>query len=213
MQLQSVGENTKTDKLISWEGEKGDMAATDRRVKYTKMVLRESLIKLLREKPIARITIKELCEHADINRTTFYAHYSDQFDLLIKIQDEFIADINSYLDKFALEAGETGIFQMLCKIFEYIDQNDELCRVLLGNNGIVDFQTKVMQIVSKRIVLEWRKKQKVDETTAEYIYTYVATGSIGVIRKWLQDPNPKPPREMAYFVVSLVNKGIEHFIM
>ncbi|HAW71465.1 MAG TPA: TetR/AcrR family transcriptional regulator, partial [Firmicutes bacterium] len=37
---------------------------TDRRVKYTKMVLRESLIKKLRDKPIARITIKELCEDA-----------------------------------------------------------------------------------------------------------------------------------------------------
>jgi len=57
---------------------------TDRRVKYRKMVLRESLTKLMQEKPISRITIKELCEDADINRATFYSHYNDQFDLLKK---------------------------------------------------------------------------------------------------------------------------------
>ena len=54
----------------------------DRRVKYTKMVLKESLIDLLSKKDISCITIKQICEEADINRATFYTHYSDQFDLL-----------------------------------------------------------------------------------------------------------------------------------
>ncbi|HAW71464.1 MAG TPA: hypothetical protein DCX37_09840, partial [Firmicutes bacterium] len=117
------------------------------------------------------------------------------------------------LDQFALESGDSGMLQLLSKIFEYIAQNDELCRVLLGSNGVVDFQTKVMQIVSTRIVVEWRKKQQVDEATAQYIYTYVATGSIGVIRKWLLDTNPKSPQEMAHLVVRMVYKGIEQFIL
>jgi len=187
--------------------------STDRRIKYTKMVLKESLIKLLREKPISRITIKELCEHADINRATFYSHYTDQFDLLKKIELEFIADINSYLDSFTLEAGETNLLQMLLKMFEYVEQNSELCRVLLGGNGNIDFQTKIMQVVSERVILEWQKNKALDETTAEYIYTYAANGSIGVIRKWLMDANPRSPQEMAELVVRLVNKGIETFIV
>ncbi|HHV99598.1 MAG TPA: TetR/AcrR family transcriptional regulator [Clostridiaceae bacterium] len=185
---------------------------TDRRVKYTKMFLKESLIKLLKEKPISRITIKELCEHADINRATFYSHYTDQFDLLKKIELEFIADINSYLDSFTLEAGETNILQMILKMFEYVEQNKELCCVLLGGNGNIDFQTKIMQIVSERVILEWQKYKDLDEKTAEYIYTYAANGSIGVIRKWLEDPHPRSPKEMAELVVCLVNKGIETFI-
>lgn len=185
----------------------------DRRVKYTKMVLRESLIRMLHDKPIARISIKALCEDADVNRATFYAHYTDQFDLLAKIQEEFIADINSYLDNFALEVGEAGLLQIISKIFEYIDQNTELCRVLLGRNGDIDFQNNIMQVVSRRIVFEWQKKKRVDESTAEYIYAYVATGSIGIIRKWLFDENPKSPREMAELVTVLANKGIETYIM
>lgn len=46
----------------------------DRRKKYTRMVLKESLMELLKNKPISNITIKEICEEADINRSTFYSH-------------------------------------------------------------------------------------------------------------------------------------------
>lgn len=187
--------------------------ATDRRVKYTKMVLKENLIKLLSDKPISRITVKELCEHADINRATFYRYYSDNFDLLKRIESEFISDINSYLDNFAFEMGETDLLQMISKIFECIAQNSELCRALLGKNGDINFQTDIMQIVSERVVFEWQKEKRVDETTAEYIYTYVATGSIGVIHKWLFDPNPKSPQEMAELVAQLAHRGIQMLVV
>ncbi len=75
----------------------------DRRVKYTKMVIKNSLVKFLKEKPISKITVKEICEDADINRATFYAHYTDQYDLLQRIENEIIDDINLYLSEYNFE--------------------------------------------------------------------------------------------------------------
>ena len=49
-------------------------------------------MELLREKVISSITIKELCQKADINRSTFYSHYRDQFDLLQHIEDEILLE-------------------------------------------------------------------------------------------------------------------------
>ena len=49
-----------------------------RRVTMTKMLLKTALIELMQEKPFQQITIKELCEQADLNRTTFYLHSADQ---------------------------------------------------------------------------------------------------------------------------------------
>ena len=54
----------------------------DRRVRYTKMVIRESFLDLLQTKDISQISIKEICEKADINRATFYSHYQDPYDLM-----------------------------------------------------------------------------------------------------------------------------------
>ena len=57
------------------------MEIQDRRVRKTRAILKQSLITLMKEKSIKHITVKELCEQSDINRGTFYLHYSDVFDL------------------------------------------------------------------------------------------------------------------------------------
>ena len=54
---------------------------TDRRVKYTKQAIRDSFLKLLSEKPIEKISVTEICREAEINRGTFYSHYTNPYDL------------------------------------------------------------------------------------------------------------------------------------
>ena len=58
------------------------MNKENQRVKLTRQLLQNSLIELMQEKPIAKTTIKEICETADINRSTFYLYYADQYALL-----------------------------------------------------------------------------------------------------------------------------------
>ena len=56
----------------------------DQRVRITKIMIRDAYIKLLAEKDIQHITVRELCETAHINRGTFYSHYIDIYDLTSK---------------------------------------------------------------------------------------------------------------------------------
>ena len=60
----------------------------DRRIRYTRLALRQSLLELMRSRPIDKITVKEICAHADINRGTFYTHFSSPYDLLQQIENE-----------------------------------------------------------------------------------------------------------------------------
>lgn len=53
------------------------MRKADARIRYTQGVLKQALLSFLQEKPINKITVKEVCERAELNRATFYAHYSD----------------------------------------------------------------------------------------------------------------------------------------
>lgn len=69
----------------------------DARVRYTKMMIRNSLLELLSTKPIAKITVTEICERAGINRATFYAHYSDPSDLLHGLESEIIEDVTHWV--------------------------------------------------------------------------------------------------------------------
>ena len=69
----------------------------NRRVQYTRRALREALIDLVSEKPLANITITDICARADINRSTFYLHYQGVHELLGEIEDHIIAHIETQL--------------------------------------------------------------------------------------------------------------------
>ena len=66
---------------------------TDRRIRKTKAQLRAGLAKLMQEKSIKEITVKELVEEVDINRSTFYLHYTDIFNMLSTIEEELLEEI------------------------------------------------------------------------------------------------------------------------
>ncbi len=59
----------------------------DRRIRMTKRMLKDALIELLKKKDIYHVSIRELCEAADVNRTTFYKYYGSQFLSLIHISE------------------------------------------------------------------------------------------------------------------------------
>src|SRR5699024_9614754 len=64
----------------------------DRRISRTKKRLRESLTTLMQEKPVQSITVREIAELADINRSTFYLHYQDVYDMVTQIQDDMFQE-------------------------------------------------------------------------------------------------------------------------
>ena len=180
---------------------------TDRRVKYSLMVIKESFIKLLKEKPISKITIKEICDDADVNRATFYAHYSDQYDLLHQIERELIDGINHYLNGHDLNDISEAPVEMLEKILEYIKDNSELFDLLLNSNGDIQFQQEVTKIIGQQHF----SSMTADKDITEYMFLFFANGTIGVILKWLEDGMKKPVREMAELILRLSINGRASF--
>lgn len=175
----------------------------DRRVKYTRMVLKESLIKLLEKKDLSQITIKEICEEADVNRATFYAHYSDQHDLLLKIEDELLSNVRSYLSDYI--KGDTGLDMVSAVelVFDYIRENAKLCKLLLSERGDLSFQKKIMMFVYERNIGDLIRSGSITREEAEYIYAFSITGCVGAAQKWLEGGMKQSSRFMAELLVRL----------
>lgn len=179
-------------------GERGD-----RRVKYTRMVLKESFINLLERKDISQISIKEICEDADINRATFYTHYNDQYDLLRKIEDELLDNVNTQIAEFDQKMDSINNVLQVEKIFEYIKENAKLCKLLLSERGDFSFQKKVMMLVYDLIINQLTDNNRITKEDAEYVYSFTITGCVGIVQKWLDDDLKKSPRFMAEMVLKL----------
>lgn len=182
----------------------------DGRIKYTKMVIRNSFISLLKEKPLAKISVTEICRRADINRATFYAHYSDTFALLCSIEADMIADITEKLGD-TLTGEDSNLKDGLTRVFEYIGDNAEICSVLLTDSSDVSYQSQVADLIEKQFLSEWAAKKCTATQDAEYLFVFIVIGSMGIIRKWLEDGMKKPPKRMAELIIMLSSSGYSAF--
>ena len=175
----------------------------DRRVRYTKMVLKDSFISLLEKKDISQITVKEICENADINRATFYSHYTDVYDLLKKIESELLENVNVYLLQLYHKVKKVDEAELTEKIFAYIKENAKLCRLLLSERGDLSFQKKIMILVYDKIINDLTDNSNISREDAEYVYSFAITGCVGLVQKWLDEDMKKSPRFMAGMVLKL----------
>ena len=78
----------------------------DRRVRRTQKLLKDSLVTLMQEKEFKNISVKDITDRADLNRGTFYLHYTDTYHLLEDIEEDVLNDfqemIHSYRHSFCL---------------------------------------------------------------------------------------------------------------
>ena len=167
----------------------------DRRVKYTKMIIKQTLIGLLRQKPVDKITVKEICDLADLNRSTFYAHFKDPRDLLRQIEEELMGELNTHLVKLTFVGDENETFKLMKTIFEYVVDNADLCRALMGEYGDISFQKEIMMLIQEQKMEEWMHHERFDPELVEYFTLFSVNGSIGVIQKWLQSGMKNRPRK------------------
>jgi AcrR family transcriptional regulator len=182
---------------------------TDRRITYTKMVLKQSLLELLRERPIEKITVKDICERADINRGTFYTHFSDPYDLLQQIENELFSEILEYIES-SLKA--EAISALLGMIFESILKNSDLCKVLFSDYGDKEFLRRVITIAREVSMREWQKMiPSVTDEEMEILYLFYANGCIAIIQHWVTSGMKESPEELSTMIEKLSLNGLSAF--
>lgn len=181
----------------------------DRRKKYTRRVLKESLITLLAQKPISDITVKEICDLADINRSTFYTHYSDHYDLLSKIEQEITEDMNQYLNSYSYEKEEESI-QMTQKIIEYVKENKFMFQTLLNKQAAPTFEKRLMELTQSFMMNKWMSDNALRKEESKYLSSFVISGAIHVIKNWIESDMDQSPQNMAIMINNFINYGFSY---
>ena len=183
---------------------------SDRRIKYTKMVLKESLLKLMEVKPIGKIQIKEICDLADVNRGTFYTHYNDQFDLLRQVQDEFAAEVKGLQDKRLTKSMST--LEMITELLNYFAAQLPMCKILFDTNGGNELISKLMNNAYDSFLDGWRQKNKdQSDRQLEMLYVFISNGAAAIIRNWVANDLKETPQEIAQFILQATNFGSSSF--
>lgn len=168
----------------------------DRRIRKTRALLIQGLIKLLKEKDIKDISVKELADLCDINRGTFYLHYSDIYDMVEKIEDDLFEEFSRIISKDLPDGFQlTSYYEVLLDLFNALNDNREITQVLIGPHGDLTFVNRLKQMVKDRLVVIMADSPR--GQGFEYHYAFVVSGFIGVFETWLMAENPLSPEQMA----------------
>ena len=187
----------------------------DRRVRRTQKLLKESLVQIMSEKAFKDITIKDITERADLNRGTFYLHYSDTYDLLTAMENGVLEDFQEMITAYMPSRPGNGLMPVLLPIVHYIVENEQICKNLFENNVSNEFVTKFKELIRKNggALIE-RLYPACQTADSEYFFEFITYGLIGIIKKWLDNGMPQTEEEIARMssdaVLSLAGPFLRH---
>lgn len=181
---------------------------TDRRTKRTKKLLTEAFIELLSEKKLNEITVKELCDKADINRGTFYLHYQDIYALKQTIEMDLYAELVNLIQPFS-NVKDLDPYQLFYNMFTYTKKNEALFRSFLGPNGDISFLTNLKTLFKEYYLSALLHGRTLDYTmNLEYAYDFISSGFTGLVISWLESEQPYSIEEMAKLTSRMVFDGL-----
>ncbi len=180
----------------------------DRRTKYTKQVIKETFLELLEEKEINKITVLELCKKADINRATFYRYYIDIYDLLNKLENDFVEELRqSYKDYNT----DNKLYDYVLAILKGCENNKKFVKLVFKTKKSILFLDKILQDAYDRCKEKWEKTDPtITQETIEYNTVYIFNGTIGVINYWIYNDFNKDKEEIAKMIENLCYNGIKY---
>lgn len=174
--------------------------ASDARVRYTKMVIVQSFVKLLKEKSINKITVKEICAMSEINRATFYKHYLDVYDLLDKIEEQFLKELNGVLNS----RENNTLKDTLTFIMVSFKAEKEMYSAITSQNGDPAFPKKIFDACYHFVRPQATVPKHLTEAQKEWMYCFTAYGCNGILTKWISNGMKEPISEVADFAEQMI---------
>ncbi|MGE5372411.1 MAG: TetR/AcrR family transcriptional regulator [Solirubrobacterales bacterium] len=176
---------------------------TDRRVRRTKRILAVTLVDLLKEKPLNRITVKEITEIADVNRATFYRHYQDVYDMFHQVEDDLLAEFKKAVTAQPVR-GLDDLRGFYVRIFEFVGENADFGQMLAGTNREMSLVEKCKDIVDDFLNdARTNNLPPVDR----FANAFVVAGFVEVVKTWLNENMPVPPARMAEYILHSIRFG------
>ena len=186
-----------------------ELKKEDRRVRRTKKLLTQALTELLQKKQVNEITVKELTDLADMNRGTFYMYYKDIFDMLEKIEDELFQKLDVIAQTHEHGDPTQQVKPILLDLFRFIEENQEMCRVLLSPNGDMNFLHRLYEAIRERGLEIWKDQMgSLGEEEFDYRYSFVIFGCAGMIRAWVNRSCQETDMQMAELADRMIRRGI-----
>lgn len=159
------------------------------RTEITQKNLQDAFWILYTTKNIDKITVKDICNLAGYNRSTFYQYYVDVYDVLHKSENQVLLEANEFLIRFVEQADNLDASQALEAIFGIFARLDKYLTVLLGPHDDTGFAHKVVENLKPYWIKYFFRTENYTPDEVDLLMEYHISGLLSMYQKWFFDPN------------------------
>lgn len=171
----------------------------------SKELIRKAFSEMLQKKPADKITVTDIVSAANINRGTFYAHYSNINELVLSIENEFSSKLCGALEKLDVFNQELSVHEVIAELTGYLEENKKLCKELLILGNANSFTLELQKVFTKYM----EQNTKIDESvrrSAQFAVRsrFFSAGIAGTYAAYLNDEIKMPAEELNALLSSMI---------
>lgn len=176
----------------------------DLRVRRTRKLLQQALIEGTVEKGFAALTVRDITERAMVNRSTFYRHYLDKYDLL----EQHLHEIYETLEEKKGIVRE-DCYEGLIELLKQIQQVPDFYRLVLGAQADAFLSSRFRQQTQQRFLASFQQAfpedaSNPDTPPLDLTFTTAASAVYGALAWWLEQEPPSTPEQFAHWLQQLI---------
>jgi len=173
------------------------MQTLDKRCIKTKRAIKTALATLMARKDISDISVTEIAQAADVNRKTFYSHYSSVYDVLDEIEGDIVEELTELIEQSDYSDRNWNPEPLFKRLTELITSNAEFYRYLFEETSYTSLFERVKSVLKGKIGRELAAGTQLSETRLETAAEYIAGGTLSAYRIWLSGDRSMPLDEVS----------------
>ena len=184
----------------------------DPRSAATKEKIVNAYIQLLSETKPENISALEICEIANIHRSTFYRHYEGINDIEIDIEKTVLKTFSDILDNTPLDDFINGRKTFLRTVSETIRNNLSFYTKVLLVNRRVGFIEKIDATIRNKLKETLSEKTELSDDEIDYVFTFAVAGRVAVYRKWIVSGFKQSEDTISSILEKVSSSGFDSFL-
>ena len=162
----------------------------DRRILKTKNALRDAMLALMVPRGWDEMTIQEICDKANVGRSTFYLHYQSKDDLLL----EGLNDLRDMISAQTVET-EASNFCFLSGLLDHMAQQREVFKAVIGRRSGHGVARRFKKMVFQLVEIELKRQQH-PAVRNPWLAMFVAGGIVEAMAWWIEASEPPSIKDM-----------------
>jgi len=153
----------------------------------TQKNFQEAFWTLYTKQSIDKITVKDICNLAGYNRSTFYQYYADVNDILRKYENQLLDEIDQFVIQLVKQAKDLNASQAIQAIFEFFGRHNKYIPVLFGSHGDFEFTHKVAENLKPIWIEYFFDTGNYSSAEVDLLMEYYISGILSMYQKWYFD--------------------------